>query len=102
YICTTQACTDKSPRNYQMLHGYRMPENMTAASQHTERVSMRGNFNPEACVGEGAVIKQMAQCYRIPESPLVPPKHSEINVTNGDLNDFSVKNDYLKFATDDN
>ncbi|RLM54827.1 hypothetical protein C2845_PM10G11330 [Panicum miliaceum] len=101
YICTTQACTDKSPRNYQMLHGYRMPESMTAASQHIERVSMRGNFNPEACVGEGVVIKQMAQCYRIPESPLVPPKHSERDVTNGDLNEFSVKNDYLKFATND-
>ncbi|CAL5021913.1 unnamed protein product [Urochloa decumbens] len=101
YICTSQAYTEKPPSNYQMLHGYRMPENMTAASQHTERVSMRGNFNPESCVGEGGIIKQMPQCYRIPESPLAPPKHSERNMMNEGLNEFSAKNDHLKFATND-
>ncbi|XP_062223299.1 protein ROS1A-like [Phragmites australis] len=102
YICSSQSCTEKLPRHDQMLHGYRMPENLTAPSQHTERVSMGGNFNPEAFIREGAIINQMAQCYRLPESPLVPLKHSERDAMNGDLNEFSVKNDYLKFATNDN
>ncbi|RCV06460.1 hypothetical protein SETIT_1G164200v2 [Setaria italica] len=101
YISTPQACTENSHRNYQMFNGFRMPENMTAASQHIERVPMRGNFNPETCVGEG-VISKMPQCYRMPETPLVPPKHSERNAMNGVLNEFSVKNDHLKFATNDN
>jgi hypothetical protein len=98
YISTPQTCTE----NYRMFHGYRMPENMTAASQHTERVPMRGNFNPETCVGEGVIIKQMPQCYRMPETPLVPPKHSERNTMSGVLNEFAVKNDHLKFTTNDN
>ena len=85
-----------------MLSSYRIPENMTAASQYTERVSMGGNFNPEACIGEGAIIKQMAQYYRLPESPFVPPKHNERDVMNGNLNEFSVENDYLKFSTNSN
>uniref|UniRef100_A0A0A9F3N9 Protein ROS1 n=1 Tax=Arundo donax TaxID=35708 RepID=A0A0A9F3N9_ARUDO len=102
YIHTSQPCTEKPPRHGQMLHGYRMPENLTAPAQHTERVSMGGNFNPEACIGEGEIINQMAQCYRLPENPPVPPKYSERNAMSGDLSEFSLKNDYLKFATNDN
>ncbi|XP_062219054.1 protein ROS1A-like [Phragmites australis] len=102
YICASQSCTEKSLRHDQMLHGYRMPENLIAPSQCTERVSMGDNFNPEACIREGVIINQTAQCYRLPESPLLPPKHSERDAMNGDLDEFSVKNDYLRFATSDN
>ncbi|KAJ1263278.1 hypothetical protein BS78_09G171100 [Paspalum vaginatum] len=101
-ICTSQACTEKSPRYYHMLHGYRIPENTTAASQHTERETMGGNFNPQACTQEGTIIKQMAQIHRLPESPLVPPKHGERDAVNGGPNAFPVKNDYMKFAISDN
>ncbi|OQU78992.1 protein ROS1 isoform X1 [Sorghum bicolor] len=102
YISTSQDCTEKSPKHYQMLNSYRIPENMTAASQYTERVSVGGNFNPEACIAEGAIIKQMAQCYRLPEIPFVPPKNNERDMMNGNLNEFSVENDYLKFSTNSN
>ncbi|XP_020394123.1 protein ROS1A isoform X8 [Zea mays] len=102
YISTSQVCTENSRRHYQMPSSSRISENRTAASQYTERVSMGGNFNPGACIGEGTVIKQMAQCYRLPESPLVPPKHNERDVMNGNLNEFSVYNDYLNFSSNSN
>ena len=94
--------TENSRRHYQMPSSSRIPENRTAASQYTERVSMGGNFNPGACIGEGTIIKQMAQCYRLPESPLVPPKHNERDVMNGNLNEFSVYKDYLNFSSNSN
>ncbi|AQK59094.1 Protein ROS1 [Zea mays] len=102
YISTSQDCPEKSPRHYQMVSSYRILENMTTASQYTERVSMGGNFNPEACMGEDAIIKQMAQSYRPLESPFVPPNHNERDMMNGNLNEFPVKNDYLKFSTNSN
>ncbi|WVZ93012.1 hypothetical protein U9M48_039035 [Paspalum notatum var. saurae] len=99
-ICTSQACMEKSPRLNDMLHGYRIPENITAASQHTERETMGGNFDPQVCTQEGTIIKQMTQIHRLPESMLVASKHGERDGMNGDLNVFSVKNDYVK--TSDN
>ncbi|KAL6848062.1 hypothetical protein ACP4OV_022190 [Aristida adscensionis] len=98
YVCTSESSTEKLARHDLMLRGFQMPENPTAPPQCTEKVSLRDNFSPEARLEETAVINQMAQYYRLPESPLAPPKHSKKDAMNGYLNEFSVKNDYLKFA----
>lgn len=91
--------SENAPRSDQMVRGYMMPESQVPHPQHTERVSTMQSSNPER---EAAIINQMLHGYRVPENSVTPSMHSERNAMNDNLNGYSMKSEYFRFATNQN
>ena len=73
-----------------MIHGYMMQKYLAAHPQNSERVSIRQNDNPKACIREFVTINQMLQPHGLLESLTTPSIHSKRDVMRSTLNGFSV------------